>query len=127
MWVGLKASVQERRQALSMAATYLKKYGRPLDTPISKVLEGGENELFEVCGFLEAMKLVSASKHLSFHSFARFFLFHFFRLRSNTASSLWGKKPFFIFFFHDYHNVFFSMVQNIHSDGKTRSKVGTCF
>jgi gelsolin len=47
VWVGLGASVQERRQAMPMAATYLKKYGRPLETPISKVLEGGENELFE--------------------------------------------------------------------------------
>ena len=47
MWIGLKASKEERRQGLQMANEYLKAQGRPSWIPISKILEGGENELFK--------------------------------------------------------------------------------
>eukprot|EP00049_Salpingoeca_infusionum_P004478 m.79901 g.79901 ORF g.79901 m.79901 type:complete len:822 (+) comp12582_c1_seq4:132-2597(+) len=47
VWVGLNAGVAERRAALNAGAEYLKKNGRPMDTPISKIFEGGENEVFE--------------------------------------------------------------------------------
>jgi len=46
-WVGKGSSAQEKSKALSYADLYLKKYNRPSLTPISRVLEGGENEQFE--------------------------------------------------------------------------------
>lgn len=46
-WIGKGASVGEKKQALQFAAEYLKKYGRPVHTPICRILEGGENETFE--------------------------------------------------------------------------------
>jgi len=46
-WVGKASSVQERSKALQYADLYLKHYNRPINTPISRVLEGGENEQFE--------------------------------------------------------------------------------
>jgi len=46
-WVGSKASVQERNKSLRYAQEYLTKYNRPLYLPISRILEGGENEVFE--------------------------------------------------------------------------------
>jgi len=46
-WVGKGASAQEKSKALSYADLYLKQYNRPHLTPISRVLEGGENEQFE--------------------------------------------------------------------------------
>jgi len=46
-WVGKGSSAQEKRQALSYGDLYLKHYNRPPLTPISRVLEGGENEQFE--------------------------------------------------------------------------------
>jgi len=46
-WVGKGASAQEKAKALSYADLYLKHYNRPPLTPISRVMEGGENEQFE--------------------------------------------------------------------------------
>jgi len=46
-WVGKGASVQEKSKALSFAQDYLKKYNRPAHISISRILEGGENEIFE--------------------------------------------------------------------------------
>jgi len=46
-WVGLKASTDEKAKALHFANQYLKDYRRPAFLPISRILEGGENEVFE--------------------------------------------------------------------------------
>jgi len=46
VWIGKKASAQERKQGLGYAQSYLKDSGRPAITPISKILEGAENEVF---------------------------------------------------------------------------------
>lgn len=46
-WIGKGASVQEKSKALQFAMDYLAKYKRPAYTPISRILEGGENETFE--------------------------------------------------------------------------------
>ena len=47
VWVGSKATVKERRFALQYAQDYIKQYNRPPYTPITRVIEGGENEIFE--------------------------------------------------------------------------------
>jgi len=47
-WVGKGASKLERRTALQFAQDYLIAYNKLLQTPISRILEGGENEVFEV-------------------------------------------------------------------------------
>lgn len=46
-WVGQKASSDEKAKALHFANQYLKDYKRPPFLPISRILEGGENEVFE--------------------------------------------------------------------------------
>jgi len=46
-WIGKGASVDERKKSMSYAQDYLTKYKRPSHTPISRILEGGENEVFE--------------------------------------------------------------------------------
>lgn len=46
-WIGKGASEQERKTALHFAQDYLSKSGRPAWLPISRILEGGENEIFE--------------------------------------------------------------------------------
>jgi len=46
-WVGKAASVNEKRRALKYAQDYLKQYNRPDFIPISRILDGGENEEFE--------------------------------------------------------------------------------
>lgn len=46
-WVGKGASKEEKASALQYAQDYLKKSGKPLQTPVSKIYEGGENEIFE--------------------------------------------------------------------------------
>jgi gelsolin len=46
VWVGKGASKDEKRQAMKYASDYLKKYNRPNFLPITKILEGGENEVF---------------------------------------------------------------------------------
>ncbi|CAI5721964.1 unnamed protein product [Hyaloperonospora brassicae] len=47
-WVGKGASGSERKSALTVAEHYLKKEGRPVHTPITRVVEGGETPLFTV-------------------------------------------------------------------------------
>ncbi|KAI3645776.1 hypothetical protein MP228_008704 [Amoeboaphelidium protococcarum] len=46
VWIGKSASAQEKRNGLQYAQDYLAKYNRPAYLPISRVLEGGENEVF---------------------------------------------------------------------------------
>jgi gelsolin len=46
VWVGKGASKEEKRQAMQYAQNYLKEYKRPAWLPISRILEGGENEVF---------------------------------------------------------------------------------
>jgi len=46
-WVGKKASVGEKKKALSFAQEYVTKAGLPPYTPVARILEGGENEIFE--------------------------------------------------------------------------------
>jgi len=46
-WVGKKASVGEKKKALSFAQEYVTKAGLPPHTPVVRILEGGENEVFE--------------------------------------------------------------------------------
>jgi gelsolin len=46
-WIGKGASVGEKKKAMQFAQEYLQKYNRPLFIPISRILEGGENEVFE--------------------------------------------------------------------------------
>jgi len=46
-WIGKGASVQEKKKSMSFAQDYLAKYNRPAWLPISRILEGGENEVFE--------------------------------------------------------------------------------
>jgi len=48
-WIGKGASTNEKAKALSFAQDYLTKYNRPAYTPISRILEGGENEVFHAC------------------------------------------------------------------------------
>jgi len=47
VWVGKGASSGEKKMALQYAQQYLTKYNRPAHIPISRILEGGENEVFE--------------------------------------------------------------------------------
>jgi len=46
-WVGSGASPNEKRAALKYAQDYLIQYHRPLYLPITRILDGGENEIFE--------------------------------------------------------------------------------
>jgi gelsolin len=46
-WVGKKASVGEKKKALTFAQEYVAKAGKPAHTTVARVLEGGENEVFE--------------------------------------------------------------------------------
>jgi gelsolin len=46
VWVGQKTSAQERKTALQYAVDYLKNHNRNTALPISRILEGGENEVF---------------------------------------------------------------------------------
>jgi gelsolin len=45
-WVGKGASPQEKKLALQFAQDYLVRFNRPAYTPISRVFEGSENEVF---------------------------------------------------------------------------------
>lgn len=44
VWIGKHASHEERANGIVFAGTYLKNYKRPETTPISVIMEGGENE-----------------------------------------------------------------------------------
>jgi len=46
VWVGKQTSATERKTALQYAVDYLKNENRPTTLPISRILEGGENEVF---------------------------------------------------------------------------------
>jgi gelsolin len=46
VWIGKKSSSQEKKIGLHYAQDYLAKYSRPLWLPISRILEGGANEVF---------------------------------------------------------------------------------
>ncbi|EDQ88360.1 uncharacterized protein MONBRDRAFT_26446 [Monosiga brevicollis MX1] len=47
VWVGQGASIAERKNALNFAVEYLKQYNKPLDSPIARYMDGGENDAFE--------------------------------------------------------------------------------
>jgi gelsolin len=46
-WVGKKASADEKKKALGFAQDYLTKNNKPAYIPVARILEGGENEVFE--------------------------------------------------------------------------------
>jgi len=46
-WVGRKASAGEKKNALRFAQEYVTKAGLPPHTTVARILEGGENEVFE--------------------------------------------------------------------------------
>jgi len=46
-WIGKGSSVDEKKKAMHFAQEYLQKFNRPLFTPISRILEGAENNVFE--------------------------------------------------------------------------------
>jgi len=46
-WIGRGASPEEKKKALGFAQQYLKDFNRPSFLPIARILEGGENEVFE--------------------------------------------------------------------------------
>jgi gelsolin len=46
VWVGLKANAAERKSGIQFAQNYLIQYGRPPALPITRIMEGGENEVF---------------------------------------------------------------------------------
>jgi hypothetical protein len=48
VWIGKRASRDERKFGMQYAERYLKDNGRPPFTPISRVVEGGENSVFEL-------------------------------------------------------------------------------
>eukprot|EP00040_Diaphanoeca_grandis_P028754 m.166936 g.166936 ORF g.166936 m.166936 type:complete len:874 (-) comp31447_c0_seq1:212-2833(-) len=47
VWIGLKASVDERKQAMDYGQKYLNEHSDQSDKCITKLMEGGENEQFE--------------------------------------------------------------------------------
>lgn len=49
VWIGKKATADEKRLGLQYAQNYLSMYNRPMWLPISRVLEGGEHETFIEC------------------------------------------------------------------------------
>ena len=52
VWMGKKATSTEKKMGLQYAQDYLNKFKRPAHLPISRVFEGGENEVFK--GALDA-------------------------------------------------------------------------
>lgn len=46
VWVGKGASPEEKKNGLSVAMWYISERKLPPTTPISRVLEGGENQVF---------------------------------------------------------------------------------
>ncbi|KYQ91790.1 severin [Tieghemostelium lacteum] len=47
VWIGLKASANEKKNAFGYATDYLKTHNRPEFTSVVRILETGENEVFE--------------------------------------------------------------------------------
>ncbi len=48
VWIGHGASQSERKQALNYGIAYLVKYSRPLNTSLSRYLEGGETKVWKM-------------------------------------------------------------------------------
>jgi len=48
VWIGKQSSPQERKLGMQYAEQYLQQNGRPPFTPISRVIEGGENAVFDL-------------------------------------------------------------------------------
>jgi len=48
VWIGKKASKDERKYAMQFAQQYLRDNNRPAFLPISRVVEGGENAVFDL-------------------------------------------------------------------------------
>jgi len=48
VWIGKRASANERKFGMQQAERYLRDNNRPLVTPISRVVEGGENSCFNL-------------------------------------------------------------------------------
>jgi len=46
-WIGKGTTPAEKKGALQFAHDYLVQFKRPIQTPICRILEGGENETFE--------------------------------------------------------------------------------
>ena len=57
VWIGKEASISERRKAMSFGQTYLNDYGLPADRCIVKLMDGGENEMFEQAFEIGVMSL----------------------------------------------------------------------
>jgi len=47
-WIGLKAADKEKKFALKYAQDYIPQYNRPPHLPVTRILEGTENELFHL-------------------------------------------------------------------------------
>eukprot|EP00179_Madagascaria_erythrocladioides_P018106 CAMPEP_0198328986 /NCGR_PEP_ID=MMETSP1450-20131203/15851_1 /TAXON_ID=753684 ORGANISM="Madagascaria erythrocladiodes, Strain CCMP3234" /NCGR_SAMPLE_ID=MMETSP1450 /ASSEMBLY_ACC=CAM_ASM_001115 /LENGTH=376 /DNA_ID=CAMNT_0044033153 /DNA_START=165 /DNA_END=1295 /DNA_ORIENTATION=+ len=45
-WIGKQASKEEKKKGMQLAVDYLKETGRPLETTVSRVVQGGENSAF---------------------------------------------------------------------------------
>ena len=46
VWIGAKASANEKKSALQTATNYLVENKKPIQTPVMRVVEGAENEYF---------------------------------------------------------------------------------
>ncbi|CAG8559234.1 4556_t:CDS:2 [Acaulospora colombiana] len=46
VWIGLKSTAVEKKYSLQYAQDYIEKHHRPDYTPITRVMEGGENNVF---------------------------------------------------------------------------------
>jgi len=49
VWVGSKATADERKKAMNYASDYLSKQGRPGYTPVTRIIDGGETDAFLKC------------------------------------------------------------------------------
>lgn len=47
VWVGKGASPDEKKKAMSFGQQYLKDFNRPAWLPMCRILDGGENEVFQ--------------------------------------------------------------------------------
>ncbi|KAI8921058.1 hypothetical protein DFJ77DRAFT_523237 [Powellomyces hirtus] len=46
VWVGKQADAEERKKAMYFALEYIKQNNRPLELPVTRLLEGAENQVF---------------------------------------------------------------------------------
>ncbi|CAG8467457.1 1177_t:CDS:10 [Scutellospora calospora] len=49
VWIGLKSTITEKKYSLHHAEEYIKKHNRPSSIPITRVMQGGENDVFTQC------------------------------------------------------------------------------